>query len=137
MVGHCPKWVMDRFLKGHGDSRHEQDGSFRWLNLVLGVFPTLCGHWENNHRPQMGRVKKALVLVVVDFKGASKQAQQSVLGWLFLRALLFSNSEVPLKGYMAVGQNWVPKMGCRGKWNQGLSPAVPWWLIVDPYPYYI
>ena len=36
--------------------------------------------------------------------------------------------------YMPVGQEWVPRMGCPGKWNQGRKPAVPWWLQFDPYP---
>ena len=30
----------------------------------------------------------------------------------------------------AVGQEWVAKMGCLGKWTHGLKPAVPWWLGV-------
>ena len=38
------------------------------------------------------------------------------------------------EAYMAVGQKWVPKMGCPGTWNKGLKPAVLWWLI-DPHPY--
>ena len=30
-------------------------------------------------------------------------------------------------------KNWYPKWN-PGKWNQGLKPAVPWWLNFDPYP---
>ena len=38
------------------------------------------------------------------------------------------------KSDLAVGQKCVPKMACPGKWNQGLQPAVPWWLNFHPYP---
>ena len=27
---------------------------------------------------------------------------------------------------VAVGQTWVPKMACPGKYKRGLTPVVPW-----------
>ena len=31
-------------------------------------------------------------------------------------------------GTLAMGQKCLPKMGCPGKGNQRLKPAIPWWL---------
>ena len=38
---------------------------------------------------------------------------------------------------VAVGQKWVAKMACPGKWNQGLKPAVPCWFNFDPCPNFL
>ena len=35
---------------------------------------------------------------------------------------------------LAVGQKRYPKWNL-GRWKHKLKPAVPWWLMFDPYPF--
>ena len=47
--------------------------------------------------------------------------------------LLESGDGSPEKA-IAVVKMLILKIGCPGKWNQGLKPAVPWWFYLDPDP---